>query len=177
MKPEGWLVRPFPGGHPGFRMMSPGRMPGAGTMSYYGPTPDFRHFAEPPPPWLFVLNCAVEHSLLVEVLASWAVSPDGPGAAAGDIPLLATTTEHLVRDGLVEVYEDRLVGDELPRLGRDRAVRVVADPLNWWRADDDETVPPATSVFALDITKLGRRYLLAGDKPRGRWRRRWTNRG
>lgn len=34
LKPPGWLVRPFPGGHPGFRMMSPGRLPGSlGTVS------------------------------------------------------------------------------------------------------------------------------------------------
>jgi hypothetical protein len=143
-------------------------MPGSyGTISYHSPTPDFRYFAERPPPWKFVLNCAVEHSLLVEVLRSWAEP-----VVVADIPQLATATEHLVRDGLVEVYEDRFVGEELTLLGRDGAVRAVADPQNWWRADDDETVPPATSVFALDITTLGRRHLLAGDQRRGGWLRR-----
>jgi hypothetical protein len=56
-------------------------------------------------------------------------------------------------------------------LPKDLAVRAVADPLNWWRDEDDEAVPAATSVFALDLTALGRRHHLAAvtGKRRARW--------
>lgn len=175
LTPPGWLVRPFPGGHPGFRMMSPGRLPGSsGTISVHGPTPEFQYFETRPQPRLFMLNCVLEHPVLVEVLSSWSGSSGDIGDVASEIPQLARATENLVRDGLITVYEDDLVGDELTLLPRDRAVRVVADRLNWWRDEDDVTVPAATSVFALDITALGRRHHLAavGGKPRGRWFRR-----
>lgn len=163
LKPEGWLVRPFPGGHPGFRMVSPGRLPGAaGTVSYHGPTPGFLTFSTRPQPPVFVLNSALEHPLLVEVLREWSMS----GGALDDVPELARWTGRLVRDGLVTVHEDHLVGVELTPVPRDQAERVVADPLNWWRDEDDATVPAATSVFALDATESGRRHLAAlGAEP------------
>ena len=46
LKPPGWLVRPLPGGRPGFRMISPDKMPGAyGTVTYYGSgSPDWLRF-------------------------------------------------------------------------------------------------------------------------------------
>ena len=174
LRPAGWLVRPFPGGHPGFRMMSPGRMPGsAGTISVHGATPGFRYFTTRPQPRVFILNCVLEHPLLVEVLSSWSTSFGGSDVSVSEIPHLARATENLVRDGLITVYEDPLVGAELTLVPQARAVLVVTDPLNWWRDEDDETVPAATSVFALDITGLGRRHLTAvRDKPRGRWLRR-----
>jgi hypothetical protein len=174
LKPPGWLVRPFPGGHTGFRMVSPGRMPGSlGTISVHGPTSGFRSFPSRPPLRAFLLNCVLEHPLLVEVLASWTGSY-GTDDRSSEIPQLAAATENLVRDGLITVHEDDLIGDELRLLPRDLAVRAVADPLNWWRDEDDETVPAANSVYALDITDLGRRHHLgaAGAKPRGRWFRR-----
>jgi hypothetical protein len=114
---------------------------------------------------VFVLNCALEHPLLVEVLASWSASDDGAAGAVNDVPRLARATENLVGDGLVAVYEDDLVGEELTLLPQDRAARVVADPLNWWRDEDDATVSAATSVFVLDIPEPDQ----TAHEPRRRW--------
>lgn len=173
MKPPGWLVRPFPGGHRGFKMISPGRMPGArGVIGWYeGGRSGLRTFTEKPAPRMFVLNSALEQPMLVEVLAAWARPADSAGAATAAIPMLSEVTRELLRDGALRAYEDPLVGDELRMLDRQHAVDAVADALNWWRDEDDASIPAATSVIVLDTTDIGRAEL-AGGRARRRWWRR-----
>lgn len=175
LKPPGWLVRPLPGGSPGFRMISPGTMPGSqGTVTYYsGGSSSYLCLPAKPEPWLFVLNCAVEHELLAEILAAWAPPAGTAGSASPDIPRLADAAQRLVRDGLVDVYRDPLDTDDLVLLPRNDAVTAVADPQNWWRDDSDPATEPASSVFALSITGKGRKVLASTAQPRRRrpWRR------
>lgn len=165
MKPPGWLVRPFPAGHGGFKMISPGRMPGArGVIGWYeGGRPGLRTFAEKPAPREFVLNSALEQPMLVEVLAAWARPADSAGAAVSTIPMLSAVTQQLVRDDALRVYEDPLLGDELRLLDRRDALEAVADPLNWWRDEADARVPAAASVIVLDATATGRAVLAVGS--------------
>jgi hypothetical protein len=179
LKPPGWLVRPLPGGRPGFRLISPGKMPGSlGTVTFHGGgSPGWLHFSSKPEPWMFVLNSAVELQMLAEILAGWALPAESAGAAAPDIPRLADAAQWLVRDGLVDVYQDPLDTDELILVDARDAASAVADPQNWWRDDSDPATEPASSVFALSITEQGRRALasIAKPKPRSRpWHRRHT---
>lgn len=114
LKPPGWLVRPFSGEHPGFRMMNPGRMTdGPGTVSVHDPTPEFRSFKIRPHLQVVILNCVLEHPLLVEALSSWSTSFGSSDAPASEIPQLARTTENLIWDNLIAEHEDPLVGAEL----------------------------------------------------------------
>lgn len=175
LKPPGWLVRPFPAGQAGFRMISPGKMPGGrGTISYYGGgTRNWQHFRTKPEPWLFVLNSAAEHQLLVEILAAWALPAESAGAAASDIPRLADAAARLIRDRLAQVYLDPLDQDELLLLEEAQAVRAVADVRNWWRDEDDPAAEAATFVLAMSTTQKGRKRLAAVTRPRSAiWRPR-----
>lgn len=176
LKPPGWLVRPLPGGSPGFRMISPGKMPGSqGTVTYHpGGSPGYLRFSAKPEPRLFVLNSAAEQQLLAEILAGWALPAESAGSAAPDIPRLADAAQRLVRDSLVDVYRDPLDTDDLVLLPRNDAATAVADPQNWWRDDSDPATEPASSVFALSITGKGRKALAATAQrqPRRPWRGR-----
>lgn len=177
LKPAGWLVRPLPGGCEGFRMISPGMMPGAeGTVGCYASgAPDRVGFPAKPEPWLFVLNSATEHLLLVEILAAWARPAESPGTAVSEIPRLADATQRLVRDRLIQVYLDPLDTDALLPLKDDQASSAIADARNWWRDEDDPTMEPATSILAISITEKGRKTLAAAARPRSgfwSWRRR-----
>jgi hypothetical protein len=167
LKPSGWLVRPFPAGRAGFRMVSPGKMPGAlGTISYYGGgSPGWRDFRTKPEPWLFVLNSATAHQLLVEILAAWALPAESAGAAASDIPRLADATGGLIRDRLVQVHLDPLDQDELLLLDPAQAMSAVADVRNWWRDENDQAAEPATFVLAVSITEKGRKRLASATRP------------
>jgi hypothetical protein len=118
-----------------------------------------------PEPLLFVLNSAVEHQMLVDMLADWALPAESPGSAAADIPRLADAAQRLVRNGMVKVYLDPLEADELLLLDQNQALSAVADAENWWREESDETAEPATSVFALSITEKGRTALASFAKP------------
>lgn len=91
LKPPGWLVWPLPGGAAGFRMISPGKMPGSlGVITVHtGGSSGVLSFSARPEPWLFVLNGAAEMQMLVEILAAWALPAESPGAAVPDIPVLA----------------------------------------------------------------------------------------
>jgi hypothetical protein len=61
-------------------MISPGKMPGSrGTIAVFAAgSPGFLRFRSRPEPWLFVLNSAAEHQILVEILAGWAYPPTAP---------------------------------------------------------------------------------------------------
>lgn len=169
LKPPGWQVRPLPAGRPGFRMISPGKMPGShGIVSFHGGgSPGVLRFPAKPEPWLFVLNSAAEHQMLVEILDGWASPAASPGAAASDIPRLAGAAQRLVRDHLVQVYLDFLDTRELVAVHGEQAENAVADPQNWWRDDNDASAEPATQVFALSITGKGATTLasFAGSQP------------
>lgn len=174
MRPPGWLVRPIPGARGGFKLISPGRMPGArGVIAWYdGGRPGLRTFADRPPARVFALNCAVEQSMLVEVLGSWEEPAEGAGAATDALPMLIDAVSDLLRDARVHAYEDHLQGDELTLLDLHAALAAVAAPLNWWRDEADASVPPAESVIVLDITDAGKAELTAWDpRPRRWWRR------
>jgi hypothetical protein len=168
LKPPGWLVRPLPAGRPGFRMISPGKMSGSyGTVSFHrGGSPGVLRFSARPEPWLFVLNSAAEHLMLVEILAGWASPAASPGAAVSDIPRLAGAAQRLVRDRLVQVYLDPLDSSELVAVHGEQAEDAVADPQNWWRDDDDASAEPATQVFALSFTEKGATTLASFACPR-----------
>lgn len=171
LKPAGWLVRPLPGGRGGFRMISPGKMPGGrGTVTYYPGTRGWVPLPDLPEPWLLVLNSATEHKLLVEILAEWAQPAESAGAAASDIPRLAAATGRLIRKGLIQVYLDRLDREELELLERDRALREVADARNWWRDQNDQAVEPAAFILAVSVTEQGIKRLSSAARQRpSRW--------
>lgn len=166
-KPPGWLERPLPGGRPGFRMISPGKMPGSrGAVTYYGSgSPEWLDFPTKPEPWLFVLNSAAEHELLVQILAAWALPAESPGAAVSDIPRLADATQRLVRDHLIQVFRDSLDSEPALPLEGEQAINAVADAHNWWRDETDATVEPATSILAIAITDQGREKLARAAHP------------
>lgn len=156
LKPPGWLIRPLPGGRGGFRMISPGKMPGGrGTITCHTGTRGWVQLPDHPEPWLLVLNSATEHMLLVEILADWARPAHSAGAAAADIPRLADATGRLIRAGLVQLYLDPLDRDELEPVGRGRALREVADVRNWWRDENDQATGPAAFILAVSITDKG----------------------
>jgi hypothetical protein len=176
LKPPGWLVRPLPASRRGFRIISPGKMPGGrGTIAYHsGGTRGWLQLPDHPEPWLFVLNSATEHPLLVEILAGWALPAESAGTAASDIPRLAEATGRLIGDDLVHVYLDPLDRDDLVLLDRDRALREVADVRNWWRDENDQAVEPATFILAVSITDRGSKRLASAARPRSSfwtWRR------
>lgn len=161
MKPAGWLVRPYPAGAEGFRMISPGWMPGAAGIAAFHPgAPGYRIFDRRPAPDLFVLNAALEHPLLVEMLQEWVAGDEQP---AGQIGVLSEAVASLIQERLLEVDEDDLQGPTLKRLEPVRALRVVGDPVNWWRAEDDTTVPPASYVYTVTATAKGRQALGIGS--------------
>jgi hypothetical protein len=72
-----------------------------------------------------------------------------PGAAFG----------RLIRDGLAQVYLDPLDREELVLLGRDHALREVADVRNWWRDENDQSAEPAAFILTVSITDKGRKRL------------------
>jgi len=156
LKPVGWLLRPMP--VKGWRMISPGSLPGAlGVISYVaGGAPGFRAFARRPSARIFTLNSACERPLLVEVLRDWS-SVANLEKATGEVPVLAEALEGLLRDGAITVYEDPLEGDELNLdVELDKAVAAVRDPHNYWR---DADADPARSIFGIMITENGRQLL------------------
>ena len=171
LKPPGWLIRPLPGGHGGFRIISPGKMPGGrGTITYYTGTRGWVQLPDHPEPWLLVLNSATEHKLLVEILAEWARPAESAGAAASDVPRLADATGRLIRAGLVQIYLDHLDREELDLVERDRALREVADARNWWRDENDQATDPAAFILAVSITDKGIKRLASAAGPRSsRW--------
>lgn len=115
MKPSGWLVRPFGAGRAGFRMISPGPMPGAyGNVCHHPATPGFQVFAERPEPDLFVLNRALEHPQLVDLLVRWCRDDEQPQPT---VPVLSAAVESLLARRLVDVYEDDLHSPTLLLLG------------------------------------------------------------
>lgn len=177
LKPPGWLVRPLPGGGGGFRMISPGKMPGGrGTITCCTETRGWVQLPDSPEPWLLVLNSATEHMLLVEILADWARPAHSAGAAASDIPRLADATGRLIRAGLVQIYLDPLDREELELVERDRAMREVADVRNWWRDENDQTTDPAAFILAVSITDKGIKRLASAAGPRpSRWPWRWRH--
>jgi hypothetical protein len=171
MKPDGWLVRPHPPGHDGFRMISPGKLPGGyGSISWHGPTPGFLRFEERPEPRLWVLNQSLEAPSFADLLRSWIGDcPSDPREAAAGTDLLARASEFLVAKRWVVVFEDPLEGDSLKFPSDRRAVDAIRDPMNWWRSEEDPSVVRARSVFLLDVTDPGRSELAGGaSSPRRR---------
>ncbi|GAA4202257.1 hypothetical protein [Actinocatenispora rupis] len=168
MKPAGWLVRPFGAGRAGFRMISPGPMPGAyGSVCHHPATPGFQVFAERPEPDLFVLNRALEHPQLVDLLVRWCRDDEQPQPT---VPVLSAAVESLLARRLVDVYEDDLHSPTLLLLGQPDARRAVREPLNWWRAADG-TDGSAESVYLVATTARGRRALGIESPVRPRRRR------
>lgn len=161
MKPAGWIVRPHPPGIAGFRMLSPGNLPGqSGSISWHDATPGWQQFDRRPDPRTFVLNAALEHPMLTEVLRQWAQADLSSGvAAAPEVSALAGATESLVREGLVCVYRDDLDDDaaDLLLLAVSPACAAVSDGRNWWRDELVEDPDPARSVFVLQVTDRHRR--------------------
>jgi hypothetical protein len=136
-------------------------MPGAQrSMSLLPGGCGFRTFNGRPPTRLFVLNRAAEQPPLTEVLQAWAGAPGRhPGDYLNDVPALATAAQQLVRDRLISAYLDDLQSEELARLRKRRALREIADPVNWWRDDEDAAVPAADHLIVLDITDKGQEAL------------------
>jgi hypothetical protein len=171
MKPDGWLVRPHPPGHEGFRMISPGKLPGGyGSIAWHGATPGFLRFTERPEPGLWVLNQSLEAPSFADLLRSWIGDyPADHTQAAPAIEVLVQSSEWLLANGFVVVFEDRLEGDVLDLVPAARARDAIRDPLNWWRSERDPSTVSAHSVFLLDATNPGRAELArAASRPRRR---------
>jgi hypothetical protein len=159
MRPKDWLVRPFPPGHEWFRILSPGKMPGAsGTISFHKQASTLLRFKTRPPARLFVLNESVEHPMLVELLRNW-VGDHDHRAPAESVPELVEATASLLNEGAVRLFEDPLVGEMLRPLRSRKALRAVRDESNWWRDEADDTVPPAPYLVVVSITEQGRAAL------------------
>lgn len=63
------------------------------------------------------------------------------------------------RGRLIRAYVDFLRSDELKPLRQRRALRELADPLNWWCDEGDPAVPAADHLIVLDITAQGEHLL------------------
>lgn len=100
-----------------------------------------------------------------------------------DIPVLAAAARHLAGDGLIRAYLDDLESEELALLDGGRALDELADPLNWWRDEEDPAVPPADHLVVLDITSQGQQALMSITYTPGKAgreltpRRPWYKRG
>jgi hypothetical protein len=169
LKPAGWIARPLPGRAGGFRLLSPGKQPGAdGIITFVkGGSPGVLRLAGESRIELRVLNAAAEHMTLLQLFDDVAavygeMRPD----AIARLPSLIHATQASVHSGLVEVYRDPLEGDEIPLLTQLEAVRALADPLNWWRDERDPGIQPAIDLFALEVTDKGREALFAIARPR-----------
>lgn len=158
---EGDIRRPLPPGRNGFRLLNPGKMPGSKRSVNVLPGGcGFKNWEGRLPPSLFVLNRAAEQPPLAEVLQAWADAPGrNPGEYVNDVPVLATAAQDLIQNRLICAYLDDLHSEELTRLRKRRASRELADPLNWWRDEDDPAVPHADHLIVLDITDQGQNLL------------------
>lgn len=179
---EGFIRRPLPPGRDGYRLLGPGKLPGAKSNASFLPGGcGYRTFSSRPEAWLVILNSAAEQAMLSGILEEWAGYPSGRGYTARLarpaerlarrvlrdvyrdrlIARLAGAASGLAREGLIKVYRDPLQGEQLTLLDSDRASRELADPLNWWRDEDNPDVPPAGHLIVLDITGQGQRALAA----------------
>ncbi len=168
MKPEGWLMLPFPDGRQGFHLLDPGHPAGvSGSISFHFGTPGYRTFTVRPSPAEFVLNEALELPALGTLARDFASDSEGRPTAA-DISVLAGTIGKLIRSRLLRVWED-LLDDEPARLLRRRdAVIAVASQLNGVVSSGDGSGERAASVLFVDATEKGRRVLRKSDTaPRG----------
>jgi hypothetical protein len=174
MKPEGWLVRPFPEGVGGFRMLSPGKMPGRdGIIEYHvGGSPNFVANMVGPTPAAHVLNGAAESQQLVDILNS-GVDPDVPAEdRRAAVAELIPAASWLVAHGRIRVYEDDLISAELRLLDRKSAIHEVEQIRNWWVDETDSNDIAVTSVYVTQITAKGVRELLRTRRRAPRPRRR-----
>jgi hypothetical protein len=163
MKPEGWLVRPFPDRRRGFQMLDPWMPPGAvGSISYHFGTPGYRTFSTRPPTPIFILNEALEMPSLGTLAREYADAVDGSEADAG-ISSLIPFSIGLLRARLIRLWEDTLGCEEAVLLDRSRGVKALEDTSNWLSRDTQSPTRAQSALF-LDVTRKGRKVLRELDR-------------
>lgn len=154
MCPPGWLVRPFPAPHPGFRLLAPDALPGStGVITFYGGAiRGVRRFESRPSPADFLLNVALEHPTLVEALKGWMDFDPAKTDVERSIDELVAALTRLVTDGTIAVHEDPLDGDqdEIRRLSPQEAAVAVSSHDRWWIDPDRSADARAASVLVID---------------------------
>jgi hypothetical protein len=166
MKPPGWLERPLPPPHTSFRLLAPGKLPGAaGAITSLDAIPEWREYPdrEPLPMWL--LNETLESPVLPALAVDCSPERDGRIDPL-HIREVAGATWGLISAGLVQVWKDSLRGIELELLPKSQSLYAVLDWGNWVRDENDPDVPSAASIPMLDPTKRGRRVLRSRDPVR-----------
>lgn len=171
MKPEGWLIRPFPDGRQGFQMLDPGTPAGAiGSISYHFGTPGFRVFTTRPPTPIFILNEALEMPTVGTLARGYSGTVDGSYTAT-DVSILADAALLLLKSGLIQLWEDSLGADDAVLLKKSPATSALEDRSNWLPSASRAPVSSKPALF-LDITKKGRDALRDLDRKPLKLRRR-----
>jgi hypothetical protein len=107
-----------------------------------------------------VLFSAAEQSTLIGVLANWEPEQDWPVRIL-HVTRLAEAAESLLRADLIVVYEQDLESGEAALLFADEALRIIKDPVSWWREEVGEdgrpgkTASSAAVFYSVAITGKG----------------------